>query len=83
MRTPNGLPAKAIPVKISVSHTNEKSVTVNTDDEGVAYSVFNVEQTPQSISVEVSILKKTPVAELLYCRHSVNLFSLYSCTILV
>ncbi|KAK3551289.1 hypothetical protein QTP70_013944 [Hemibagrus guttatus] len=55
VRTPNGLPAKAIPVKISVSHTNEKSITVNTDDEGVAYSVFNVEQSPQSISVEATV----------------------------
>lgn len=57
VHTPNGLPAKDVPVKISVSHTKEKSTTVKTDDEGIAFSVFNFDQSPQSISVEVSTLK--------------------------
>lgn len=57
MRSPSGVPAPAVPVKISVSHTNEKSITVNTDDDGVANYAFNVVQSAQSISVEVSILK--------------------------
>ncbi|TSK34711.1 Complement C4 [Bagarius yarrelli] len=55
VRTPNGLPAKDMPVKVSVSDTNEKSMTVNTDDEGIAYSVFNVKQPHQSISVEAIV----------------------------
>lgn len=57
MRTPNGLPAKDVPVQISISQFKEKSQTVNTDDEGVAFSVFNLEQSPPSLSVEVRILQ--------------------------
>lgn len=70
VHTPNGLPAKNVPVEISVSHTKEKSVTVNTNNEGVAFYVFNLEQSPQTISVEVSILKYFfSIPELSYHRH--------------
>ncbi|XP_060777748.1 complement C4-B isoform X2 [Neoarius graeffei] len=55
VHTPTGLPAKDVPVKISVSHTKEKSTTVKTDDEGIAFSVFNFDQSPQSISVEATV----------------------------
>ncbi|XP_027004856.2 complement C4-B [Tachysurus fulvidraco] len=55
VRSPNGVPATAVPVKISVSHTNEKSIIVNTDDNGVANYAFNVAQSPQSISVEATV----------------------------
>lgn len=87
VHTPNGLPAKDIPVKISVSHTKEKSTTVKTDDEGIAFSVFNFDQSPQSISVEVSTLKdldffSLPISGLLGYRHPVNLFSLFSSIIM-
>ncbi|KAF5901104.1 complement C4-like, partial [Clarias magur] len=55
VRTPNGMLAKGVPVTIKVSHTNDNSKTVNTDDEGVASSVFNFEKSPQSISVEATV----------------------------
>lgn len=86
MRTPNGLPAKDVPVKMSVSHTKDKSITANTDNEGVAFSVFNLDESPRSISVEVSILKHldspphTPIG--LIC-HKHRVFFLYSSTILI
>ncbi|XP_017326706.1 complement C4-B [Ictalurus punctatus] len=55
VRTPNGLPAKDVPVKMSVSHTKDKSITANTDNEGVAFSVFNLDESPRSISVEATV----------------------------
>lgn len=57
MRTPNGLPAKDIPVEMSVSHTKERSITAKTNHEGVAVSVFQLDQLPESISVQVGTLQ--------------------------
>lgn len=57
VRSPNGLPVKDIPVEISVSHASKGSTTATTNDEGVADSVFNLDQPPESISVQVGILQ--------------------------
>ncbi|XP_036452334.1 complement C4-B [Colossoma macropomum] len=55
VRTPNGLPAKGVPVKTDVSNTVEKSFVKNTDDEGIATHPFNLVQRPSSITVEVTV----------------------------
>lgn len=72
MRTPNGLPAKGVPVQMSVSHTNEDSKTANTNDDGVAVSAFNLDESPQSISVTVNILKALNLFK-------VTLYQVYLC----
>ncbi|KAL6489631.1 hypothetical protein MHYP_G00033720 [Metynnis hypsauchen] len=55
VRTPNGLPAKGVPVKIDVSNTVEKSFIKNTDDEGIATHPFNLVQSPPTITLEVTV----------------------------
>ncbi|KAL7886405.1 hypothetical protein AOLI_G00041260 [Acnodon oligacanthus] len=55
VRTPNGLPAKDVPVKIDVSNTVEKSFTKNTDDEGIATHPYNLVQSPADITLEVTV----------------------------
>ncbi|KAB5586975.1 hypothetical protein PHYPO_G00007650 [Pangasianodon hypophthalmus] len=55
VRTPNGLPAKDVQVKIRVSHTEEESRNETTDNEGVAFSVFNLKQQSPYISVEATV----------------------------
>ncbi|KAI5618286.1 complement C4-B, partial [Silurus asotus] len=72
--TPTGLPAKAVPVEMSLSHTNEKSVTVNTTEEGAAFSVFNPNQSPQSISVKVIVDGVTTEKNVLISTSSSNDF---------
>ncbi|KAL7875318.1 hypothetical protein SRHO_G00062880 [Serrasalmus rhombeus] len=55
VRTPNGSPAKGVPVKIDVSNTVEKSFIKNTDDEGIVTHPCNLVQSPPHITLEVTV----------------------------
>uniref|UniRef100_A0AAR2LC75 Complement 4B (Chido blood group) n=1 Tax=Pygocentrus nattereri TaxID=42514 RepID=A0AAR2LC75_PYGNA len=55
VRTPNGSPAKGVPVKIDVSNTVEKSFIKNTDDEGIVTHPCNLVQSPPDITLEVTV----------------------------
>ncbi|XP_062848634.1 complement C4-B [Trichomycterus rosablanca] len=72
--TPDGLPAKNVPVKIAVSHTTEKINNEHTDKEGTVSSIFNLEQTPPSISVEVTVEGFKSTKNVLLASSSSNSF---------
>ncbi|KAI4881188.1 hypothetical protein NFI96_027254, partial [Prochilodus magdalenae] len=55
VRTPNGLLAEDVPVRINVANTVEKSKDANTQDDGIATNSFNLERSPESLSVEVTV----------------------------
>lgn len=56
MRLPDGSPAAGVPVKVDVQESSEKSLQVNTDQEGTVFPVFNIQAASQ-ITVKVSIPK--------------------------
>ncbi|XP_052002681.1 complement C4-like [Xyrauchen texanus] len=55
VHNPNGSPATGIPVKIDVSSTTEKSCSITTNKEGIAFYTFNLQGAPPSISVETMV----------------------------
>ncbi|XP_073703933.1 complement C4-B [Garra rufa] len=55
VRHPNGSPAEGVQVNLYVSRTIEKNVVVKTNKEGVAFSIFNLEGTPPSVSVQATV----------------------------
>ncbi|XP_067305139.1 complement C4-B [Pseudorasbora parva] len=55
VRHPNGSPAEGIQVNLDVSSTKEKSVTVKTNKEGIAFYPFNMEGAPSSILIQATV----------------------------
>ncbi|KAK9960652.1 hypothetical protein ABG768_008497 [Culter alburnus] len=55
VRHPNGSPAEGIQVKLDVSSTEEKSTSIKTNEEGIAFYTFNMKGTPSSISVQATV----------------------------
>ncbi|XP_050986493.1 complement C4-B [Labeo rohita] len=55
VRHPNGSPAKGVQVNLHVSSATEKNVVVKTNEDGVAFSIFNLEGTPSSVSVQATV----------------------------
>ncbi|XP_072536742.1 complement C4-B [Salminus brasiliensis] len=74
VRTPNGLPAADVPVKIKVANTVEKSRDGNTNEEGTAKSTFNLIHSPLSTSVEVTVEGVKSTKTVLPATSSTNTF---------